>query len=79
MSKYYVIKGKDTRPEEAMFEGYVTSLEEINGQKVVGFSSSINYKNVKKYKTKKRCEMMLKKLEEETKHCKYEIKEIEGD
>ena len=53
MSKYYVIKGKYTRPEEAMFEGYVTSLEEINGQKVVGFSSSINYKNVKKYKTKK--------------------------
>ena len=78
MAKYYVIKGKDTRPEEKMFEGYVTCLEEHYGQKVVGFSSCVNYKNVKKYKTKKRCEMMLKRLEEETSHYKYEIEEIEG-
>ena len=79
MSKYYVIKGKDIRPEEIIFEGYFTRLENINGQKVVGFSSTVNYANVKKYKTKKRCEVMLKRLEEETNNYKYEIIGIEGE
>lgn len=75
--KYYVIKGQDTRKGEKNMKGYFTSIEEIRGQIVIGFSSTIDYRGVRKYKTKKRCEIMLKKLSEGEKNYIYTIEEIE--